>query len=78
MKPIYSETNKPFVGDRVYVLLHSRAKGYPDTGGGWSSDWLPARIVKVNRKTARVLLSSYYYGLLHTLQFDRIRPDNSQ
>jgi hypothetical protein len=61
------------VGDRVEVLMHSRAKGYSDTGGGWTSDWVPATAMAFNRVTIEVRLDEYYFGYNHRMPCDRIR-----
>lgn len=61
------------VGDRVQVLLHSRAKGVLGTGGGWSSDWLDGTIIKINPVNVVVKTDEYYYGHVHSVPVTRIR-----
>jgi hypothetical protein len=61
------------VGDRVEVLMHSRTRGYNDTGGGWTSDWVSAIVTSVNRATADIRLDEYYFGYDHRMSYNRIR-----
>ena len=60
-------------GDRVEVLLHSRIQGLLDTGGGWTSDWVPGTVVKVNRVNVIVELDTYYFSWVCSVPLYRVR-----
>lgn len=66
------------VGDRVEVLVHSRAKGVAVHRGGWSYYWIVGTVMKVNRKTATICTDVNYFGHFVNLPFCRIRLLESQ
>jgi len=66
-----SDIQKPFtVGDRVLAIMHTRTD---KKVGGWTTDYIPGTVLKVNRTTALVCLDEYYYAYKHTLPFRRLR-----
>lgn len=58
-------------GDKVEILLHGRARGVRDEGGGWMHYWLTGEIVKINRKTVDVQIRPNWTE--RYVKIDRVR-----